>query len=140
MGQNIPIRNRTAGFGLWFHLSGFHFGYAFLTHTQMGSLAGKQRPTIGSDLLIDVIGFPSYWSFPSWGVLWHVLLSLTLPTMQKENLGSVMPLRTGGGKCSHSLRGLEQHGSKRPDMDQEIRPVWHPENSRRRDFPGTGEK
>ena len=29
----------TADFSLWFHLPGFHFGYAFLTHSHMNPLA-----------------------------------------------------------------------------------------------------
>ena len=35
MGQNKLTRIWTAGFSLWFHLSGFHFGYAFLTHCHL---------------------------------------------------------------------------------------------------------
>ena len=34
MGQNSS-RNRTAGFCPCFHLPGFHFGYLFLTHSQL---------------------------------------------------------------------------------------------------------
>ena len=30
----------TAGFSLWFHLPGFHFGYLFLTHSHMASWRG----------------------------------------------------------------------------------------------------
>ena len=35
MSQNETTRNRTAGFSPWFHSSGFHYGYPFLTHSRM---------------------------------------------------------------------------------------------------------
>ena len=43
-GSRSKLNHRgTAGFCLWFHLPGFHFGYLFLTHSHLGRLPVCER-------------------------------------------------------------------------------------------------
>ena len=39
-GSNLNHQG-TAGFSLWFHLPGFHFGYLFLTHSHITNMRGR---------------------------------------------------------------------------------------------------
>ena len=66
MGQNTTTRNRTAAFSLWFPLPGFHFGYAFLTHSQISPWARqtenrRAQDTFGAVKMGDQHGLVSFW-------------------------------------------------------------------------------